>query len=190
MRKEIYQMLEMIIKSAGDHQAFVNIRSTPENPEQKIIEATDSKRAIQIHLTDFNQADGQFRIGKIGKDYALLPMSDGEKTKFPEVDRVIIKDKAVEFTRNVVTHTPNVVPSYITGWIGYYEARNIATGESLDDIHTIDLEALDVIKPWCKLSEHISIGIKSMKMPVRFTGESRFFADKFKITYVVMPYGK
>lgn len=187
MKKELYQMLEMIVKSAYGIQQRVNVRANPNNPESgRIIEATDSKRAIQIEMDDYNLRPGQYKIAKTGKEYEFLAIPASERSRFPDTDRVMYKPEAATFSRSLGNENHDIIMAKIIAFFGVMQEEQ-NPGSTKFNINTLHPNYFDVLKPWMKLgvTTPITMMATTKSYPVQLNSEF----DDLKIRYILMPYG-
>lgn len=185
MKKELYQMLEMIVKTANRTAEFVNVRKNPSATEETIIEATDSKRALQIILKSESIAEGQYKIAKTGKEYTLIPIPEEKRERFPDTDRVFYKDEAVTFRRSISTHAHDATMAEILAYFGVMQ-EILTPGKQENGINIIRPIFLDTLKPWVSIIEPITLEMKGTTPNYPIQLES--FTATVKIRFVVMPF--
>ena len=186
MKKEIYQMLEMIVKTANSTAEFVNVRKNPTAPEETIIEATDSKRALQIILKSESMAEGQYKIAKAGKEYTLIPIPEEKRERLPDTDRVFYKEEAVTFRRSISAHTHDVTMAEILAYFGVMQ-EILTPGNQESGTNIIRPIFLDILKPWVSIIvDKIQMKATTPDYPVQLESET----ESVKIRFVVMPFSR
>jgi len=185
MRKELYQMLEMIVKTATENRMkIINVRSNPACTSETILEAIDSKRALQIILKTETIAEGHYKLAKTEQNYTLIPTSEEFRDKFPEVDRIIYADAAIKFSRSVYM---NDYHSTMAKTIAYFGVmQEIQTPNKQEHgVNIIMPLRLNVLKPWMSkdIAKDMTTKAKSASYPIQLESET----EKLKITFVVMP---
>ena len=83
MRKEYYEMLVDVIKTASDSDPIHKTAAVLEN----YVMATDAKRALRITTESPVKPDGLYQIAKVGKVYQLVASS--EPGRYPDIERVM-----------------------------------------------------------------------------------------------------
>lgn len=183
MKKELYQMLEMILKSAqATNIQAVNIRRNPLAIDGMIVEATDDKRAIQI-ITKEAISEGLYKIAKTGKEYTLLLIPVEKRERFPDIDRVMYKETEPSFVRDIKAPLPDIVEATIHAHFGSLQ-ESLAPGKQTFGINIIRPIWLDVIKPWCKISDIFKMKCTTPNYPVQIESES----EELIIKFAVMPF--
>lgn len=183
MKKELYQMLEMICKTADSTRIqVVSIRHNLLDDTEMIVEATDTFRAIQI-TTNSEFADGLYKIAKTGTDYTLLLIPEDRRERFPDVDRVLYKDTSIMFERRMSSVVPDIIIAQIQAYFGSMQETQ-APGKQTHGINIIRPKLLDVIKPWCKLSDDFTLKCKTPSYAAQIESES----EGLKIKFLAMPF--
>lgn len=187
MKKELYQMLEMIVKTANSTAEFVNVRKNPSATEETIIEATDSKRALQIILKSESIAEGQYKIAKTGKEYALIPIPADHQRRFPDTDRVMYKDEAATFKREITVAAYDIVVGQILAFFGVLQQFLMPESQTVrEGVNIIRPIFLDVLKPWTAISSINTIDMKATTPTYPVQLEST--TNDTTIKFIVMPF--
>lgn len=186
MRKEFYQMLEIVTKTASNDMQIVNVRKNPNDPEELILEATDTKRAIQI-FTKEAISEGQYKIAKTGKEYALMPMPADHQRRFPDTDRVMYKDEAATFKREITVAAYDIVVGQILAFFGVLQQFLMPESQTVrEGVNIIRPIFLDVLKPWTAISSINTIDMKATTPTYPVQLEST--TNDTTIKFIVMPF--
>lgn len=177
MRKDYYEILNAIIKTAPPHQQIVNVRGNG-----SIVEATDSKRLVKITLEQPLVADGIYQIAKLGKDFGLI--GRGDQPLFPDSDRIIPKDVKRDFTVYTDNDVSVVTAKILRAWIVAQMQERQMADHNEPTILNPDFLA-PIVKQLSKVAESVVIGYTQARYPVLITTECGYD----KIEYVLMPMG-
>ena len=184
MRKEYYEMLVDVIKTASDSNPTHKTVAVLEN----YVMATDAKRALRITTETPVKPDGLYQIAKVDKEYQLVAST--ETGRYPDVERVM-KMEAKE-----TLDIPCTVIDTKTGKTGrldadYFPGRlltifgKLQTMTDAADVSTLNYAYLSVVvkKMFALADDSIRIEYIGSTYPVKLTCRNGLDT----IEYIIMP---
>ena len=184
MRKEYYEMLVDVIKTASDSDPILKTAAVLEN----YVMATDAKRALRITTESPVKPDGLYQIAKVGKVYQLVASS--EPGRYPDIERIMkmeskeVLDIACTATDTKTGKTGRLDPDYFPGRLLTILGR-LQTMTDAADVSTLNYAYLSVVakKMFALADGSIRVEYIGPTYPVKLSCRN----GRDTIEYIIMP---
>lgn len=173
MRKEYYEMLLDVIKTASDSDPIHKTVAVLEH----YVMVTDAKRALRITTESLVKPDGLYQIAKVGKVYQLVASS--EPGRYPNVER-LMQMEAREVVDIPCKADASFFPSLLLTIFG-----KLQTTTDVKDVSTLNYQYLSVVakKMFALANDSIKIEYISPDYPVKLSCQT----GRDTVEYIIMP---